>query len=155
MFHSMNSYRTLVAAVGLCLLAGCADTTPPPAQTTSVNGPQLAGAWYQVFFDSSATDINSRGDMIIQTVANVVKNNNNVRVTVIGKTDSVGSMSSNAVLSQRRADRVRDSLIAHGVPANRIDTSWSGETKQDVTTAGNVADQRNRVVDITVVQQPS
>lgn len=45
---------------------------------------------------------------------------------------------------------MRDALIAQAVPANRIDISWVGETKQDVPTADGVADQRNRVVDIAV-----
>jgi outer membrane protein OmpA-like peptidoglycan-associated protein len=50
---------------------------------------------------------------------------------------------------------VRDALIAAGAsPAARIDTSWLGEGKQDVPTPDDVAQQRNRVVDI-VVQEPS
>ena len=56
-------------------------------------------------------------------------------------------------LSERRAELVRDALIAAGVPSARIDTSWLGEGKQDVPTPDDVAQQRNRVVDI-VVQQP-
>jgi outer membrane protein OmpA-like peptidoglycan-associated protein len=40
------------------------------------------------------------------------------------------------------------------VPANSIDTSWTGETKQAVATADAAAELRNRVVDITVVKQP-
>jgi len=79
-----------------------------------------------------------------------VKNDSQVRVTVVGKTDRVGSAAANAALSQKRADRVRDALIAQAVPANRIDTSWTGEGKQDVATADNIAEQRNRVVDIAV-----
>lgn len=91
--------------------------------------------------------------MIIQTVANVIKNDNLLRVTIVGKTDRVGSATSNILLSQRRADRGRDALIASAVPANRIDTSWAGENKQEITTGDNIAEQRNRVVDITV-QRP-
>lgn len=46
-----------------------------------------------------------------------------------------------------------DALIAGAVPANRIDTSWAGESRQEITTSDNIAEQRNRVVDITV-QRP-
>jgi|SRR3954469_23445354 peptidoglycan-associated lipoprotein len=149
MFRSTISYRTLAAAAGLCMLAGCADMTPAP-RAAAAEGPQLAGAWYQVFFDTNGSEINPRGQMIIQTVANVVRKDDQVRVTIVGKTDRVGAPAANATLSQKRADRVRDALIAQAVPANRIDTSWVGETKQDVATADGVADQRNRVVDIAV-----
>jgi OOP family OmpA-OmpF porin len=55
---------------------------------------------------------------------------------------------------QRRADAVRDALIAAGVPADRIDTSWTGEAKQAVATANDVNEPRNRVVDVTVVKEP-
>jgi peptidoglycan-associated lipoprotein len=149
MFRSKVSYRTLAAVAGLFTLAACADMTPPPARANA-DGPQLAGAWYQVMFDSNSAEIGSRGQMIIQTVANVAKNDGKVRITVVGKTDRVGSAAANIALSQKRADRVRDALIAQAVPAGRIDTSWSGEGKQDVATADNVAEQRNRVVDIAV-----
>lgn len=45
---------------------------------------------------------------------------------------------------------MRDALIAQAVPASRIDTSWTGEAKQDAATGDNVAERRNRVVDIAV-----
>ncbi len=163
MLRSMISYRALAVAAGISMLAACADTAPPPqpvhassqvkAHTALTEGPQLAGAWYQVFFDTDSTAINERGRMIIRTVANVVKYDDLVRVTIIGKTDSVGSPAANNRLSQLRADNVRNALIALAVPPSRIDTSWAGEGKQDTVTAKNVSDQSNRVVDIAV-QRP-
>jgi len=153
MFRSKKLYRALALSVGLIGLAACADTPPPPAPMAATDGPQLAGAWYQVYFATDSTEINPRGQMIIQTVANVVKQDNLVRVTIIGKTDSVGSSSANNVLSQNRADKIRDALISNAVPADRIATNWTGEGKQEMVTADNVPEQRNRVVDIAV-QRP-
>ena len=83
-----------------------------------------------------------------------MRTNNEARVTVIGRTDRAGTAAANMALSERRAELVRDALIAAGVPAARIDTSWLGEGEQDVPTPDDVAMQRNRVVDI-VVQEPS
>ena len=74
-------------------------------------------------------------------------------MTVIGKTDRVGAPPANMALAQRRADTVRDALIATGVRAASIDTSWTGEGRQQVATADDVAAPRNRVVDVTVVKQ--
>jgi OOP family OmpA-OmpF porin len=53
-------------------------------------------------------------------------------------------------LSMRRADAVRDALIAAGVPVARIDVRWSGDGKQQRVTADDAAEPRNRVVDATV-----
>jgi len=148
----------LCAILTLALLASCAEQaaapTPQataPAAATAV--PQLAGAWYQVQFDSSQADIDARGHMIVNTVANVVANNAATHVTVIGKADRVGSATANLALSQQRAGRVRDALITAGVPSGRIDTRWTGEGNQEIATSDQIADQRNRVVDITVVQE--
>jgi OOP family OmpA-OmpF porin len=114
----------------------------------------MAGAWYQVFFDTNQTDLSPRGQLIVNKVAEVVRINDEVRVTVIGRTDRAGTATANMALSERRAELVRDALIAAGVPSARIDTSWLGEGKQDVPTPDDVAQQRSRVVDI-VVQEPS
>ena len=145
-----RSWRPLLAVVGLAMLAACADQGSPPAAAA----PQLAGAWYQVFFDTDKADLSPRGQLIVNKVADVVRNNNEVRVTVIGRTDRAGTAAANMALSERRAELVRDALIAAGVPAARIDTSWLGEGEQDVPTPDDVAAQRNRVVDI-VVEVPS
>jgi OOP family OmpA-OmpF porin len=120
----------------------------------TANGPELAGAWYQVFFDTNSSAINARGQSILGNVAYVVANNSATRVTVIGKTDRVGAGRANMDLSQERANAVRDALIAAGVPSDRIDTGWTGERRQQVATANDAAESRNRVVDITVVKQP-
>jgi len=145
-----RSWRPLLAVVGLAMLAACADQGSPPAAAA----PQLAGAWYQVFFDTDKADLSPRGQLIVNKVADVVRTNNEVRVTVIGRTDRAGTAAANMALSERRAELVRDTLIAAGVPAARIDTSWLGEGKQDGPTPDDVAQQRNRVVDV-VVQEPS
>jgi peptidoglycan-associated lipoprotein len=153
--------HALCAILALGMIAGCAEkaTAPPqaaaspPPQVAASPTPELAGAWYQVLFDSSKSDIDDRGHMIINKVAYVVENNVTTRVTVIGRTDRVGNATANLALSQRRAAQVRDALIIAGVPAARIDTRWTGEDKQGVATDDQIAEQRNRVVDITVVKE--
>lgn len=156
MFQPAKISRIATATLALALVAGCA--APPPHQaaakssSSSAEAPELVGAWYQVYFDSNKTDINERGQMIVKNVAYVVANTNGARVTVIGKTDRSGDAANNMALSQKRADQVRDALIAAGVPSSRIDTSWTGEAKQEISTADNTPESRNRVVDITVVK---
>ena len=146
--------RAAVATLALAAVAGCAQQQawqpPPVAAATS---PELAGAWYQVYFDTNSSAINARGQLIVKNVAYVVANAGPTRVTVIGKTDRIGAPPANMALSQQRADAVRDALIASGVPADHIDTSWTGQGSQQVATAGDTAEPRNRVVDVTVVKQ--
>ena len=153
MSQSAKILRALVAAVALSMAAGCAQQASPPPQAAATTVPELAGAWYQVYFDTNSADINARGQLIVKHVAYIVANAGPTRVTVIGRTDRIGAPPANMALSQRRADAVRDALIAAGVPAANIDTSWTGEGKQQVATAADTAEPRNRVVDVTVVKQ--
>jgi len=170
MSHSHNSVRALLAAVTITAVAACAapQTSPrttsapssPSASSAAAAGPstmnpELAGAWYQVFFATNSTDINERGRMIVQRVAYVTANEPTTRVTLIGKSDQVGAPSPNLILSQRRADAVRAALVAAGVPTNRISTSWTGEGRPDVVAStADGAEQLNRVVDITIMKWP-
>ncbi|MBF0166824.1 MAG: OmpA family protein [Alphaproteobacteria bacterium] len=149
--------RPLAATLVLIAVAGCADQAAQPKMSAAptAGDPELVGAWYQVFFDSNMSDIDARGQMVVKNVAYVVRNNDTTRVTVIGKTDRVGDASANMALSQRRADKVRDALISAGVPVSHIETRWTGETKQNVSTNDDMEEHRNRAVDITVIKQPS
>ena len=152
MVQSAKILRALVASLALAMAAGCAEQASPPPRTGAATDPDLAGAWYQVYFDTNSVAINARGRMIVDNVAFVVANNAATRVTVIGKTDRVGAPPANWALAQRRAEAIRDALVTAGVPAARIDTSWTGEGKPEVATADDAAEPRNRVVDITVVK---
>ena len=76
-------------------------------------------------------------------------------IRIEGHTDSRGKAESNRVLSQRRADSVRDALIAAGVAANRITSVGLGE---DQPVASNDTDEgraRNRRVDVILQEQSS
>ena len=156
MDRTFRRSRVLAAIFALTMLASCAEETssvPPQQQKAVAAEPQLAGAWYQIYFDTKSSKIGERGQLIVDTVANVVAHAGPTRVTVIGKTDRVGAPPANLELSEQRAKAVRDALIAAGIQAAQIDTSWTGEAKQEVATANNVTEQRNRVVDVTVVQE--
>ena len=154
MFQSTKLPRILAATFALALVAGCAEQAPRATAKAAPEtaSPELAGAWYQVYFDTNKTDIDNRGQMIVKSVAYVVANTNGSRVTVVGKTDRVGDGVSNMALSQHRANQVHDALVAAGVPASHIDTSWTGEGKPEVATPNDASEPRNRVVDITVIK---
>lgn len=152
MFQSTRMLRVLVPIFGLAM-AACAQQASSPPRVAAMSDAELAGAWYQVYFDTNKFEMDTRGQAIVKNVAYVVANTDTTRVTVIGKTDRVGSPAANMALSQRRADAVKKALVSAGVPASRIETSWTGEGKQEVSTADEAVERRNRVVDITVIKQ--
>ena len=71
-------------------------------------------------------------------------------VLVTGHTDTMGAPQANYALGLKRASMVRNLLVAAGLDAARIAVSSLGETDPIIHTADNVAEPRNRRVDITV-----
>ena len=71
-------------------------------------------------------------------------------IVVIGHTDRVGAVPFNDALSLRRAERVRDELVKVGIVAERIRVEGRGEREPLVPTADEVAEPRNRRVEINV-----
>ena len=69
---------------------------------------------------------------------------------VIGHTDTVGSTDANDKLSQKRAAAVREILVAAGVPAQKIETAGRGERELLVKSDDEVAEPKNRRVEISV-----
>ncbi len=71
-------------------------------------------------------------------------------IVVVGHTDTVGTRAYNDQLSLARAERLREMLIAMGLPGERIRAAGRGERELLVPTADEVHEPRNRRVEITV-----
>lgn len=71
-------------------------------------------------------------------------------VLVIGHTDTVGNDAFNDNLSRQRAEVVRRALVARGIAAENIVVVGRGKREPIVATGDNVAEARNRRVEILV-----
>jgi outer membrane protein OmpA-like peptidoglycan-associated protein len=71
-------------------------------------------------------------------------------IVVIGHTDTVGNLAFNDRLSLARAERLRDMLVSLGIERSRIEAAGRGERELLVPTEDNVAEARNRRVEISV-----
>jgi peptidoglycan-associated lipoprotein len=69
---------------------------------------------------------------------------------VIGHTDTTGTSAGNFELGLRRANAIRSRLVEAGVDRTLIDVTSHGEADLLVKTADDVADPRNRRVEITI-----
>jgi outer membrane protein OmpA-like peptidoglycan-associated protein len=67
---------------------------------------------------------------------------------VTGYTDSVGSDAYNLRLSERRANTVREALVAEGIAADRITTKGMGESNPVASNDTAAGRAQNRRVDI-------
>jgi OOP family OmpA-OmpF porin len=80
-------------------------------------------------FDNNSYKIDKASDANVQKFADFLKAAKSYKAEIIGHTDSVGSEASNMKLSQNRANAVKTSLVAKGVPADRVTTVGKGESQ--------------------------
>jgi OmpA-OmpF porin, OOP family len=120
------------------------------AKPMPVAAPPAQPGAYTVLFDFDKSDINASGQAVIKQVITDYSANKSTAISVTGYTDRAGSAAYNEKLSERRADAVREALIAGGVPAEAITTAWKGETENAVPTADGVKEQANRRAEIII-----
>jgi outer membrane protein OmpA-like peptidoglycan-associated protein len=64
--------------------------------------------------------------------------------SVTGHTDTSGAVEYNLALSLRRANSVKDALVARGVPDGNVSVAGRGESELAVPTGDGVREQANR-----------
>jgi outer membrane protein OmpA-like peptidoglycan-associated protein len=104
-----------------------------------------------VLFASAKSDILPDAQTKLDSVAKALAEQDpNAKIVVEGYTDSQGGVSYNQGLSQRRADAVRQDLVAHGVAADRITAEGLGLSNPIADNASPEGRANNRRVEIVV-----
>ena len=99
-----------------------------------------------VFFDSGSARLNQQAVDYLDKMKPGIWLKCVDRIDIIGHTDRFGSPADNLKLSLRRAEAVRDALIARGVPKTLLVVRGVGEDDPLIPTADGVAEpQNNRV----------
>ncbi|MCX7015233.1 MAG: OmpA family protein [Candidatus Sumerlaeota bacterium] len=105
----------------------------------------------EILFQKDSAALTPYGTSKIQEIAQVLNEYPDSQVIVKGFTSSEGQDAYNVQLSQRRADVVRNTLVAYGVNAARVQALGMGESNpiaSNETEAGRV---QNRRVEIDVI----
>lgn len=106
-----------------------------------------------LLFATNSAVIMPGGYTEIDRVANVLNQYPDTRLQVQGFTDSTGSEQYNMELSQRRAEAVKNALIARSVDPNRIQALGFGESQPIAPNDTAAGRQQNRRV--TIMIQPT
>ena len=69
---------------------------------------------------------------------------------IVGHTDRVGLLSDNDRLALKRAEKMRSEMLRQGLPADSVQAAGRGEREPLVATADEVAEARNRRVEMLV-----
>lgn len=88
----------------------------------------------------------------LDDLANLLKEKKDWKLLIEGHTDNVGKRESNITLSKNRANAVKTYLVKKGVSASRFVVKWYGPDKPIDTNDTEEGRQRNRRVEMTLIQ---
>jgi hypothetical protein len=116
--------------------------------------PALAqdGRVYEVLFAFDRSDLDAEARSTIDQAVADYQQTGAASLAVEGHTDTSGSNVYNLALSERRAEAVRQALVARGVPASDIRADAVGENDLAVPTGDGVRLEANRRVTIALGQ---
>lgn len=105
-------------------------------------------------FQTASAVIDSSSQTLINQLATIATTCPGL-LLVEGHTDSVGSESSNQLLSENRALSVRDALVTAGLSPDRISSQGFGEAQPIATndTAAGRAKNRRIVIQVTAIEE--
>ena len=79
-----------------------------------------------IYFDFNRTDINQSEKSKLDDILRTLKENPNMKVTITGWCDTIGSKAANRYISRQRAEGVKRWLIKKGINASRISAVGNG-----------------------------
>jgi peptidoglycan-associated lipoprotein len=150
--------RFIAVAGALLMLAACSSAPEQPVGGPSgpggpVGGPRFgpgsqqdlaATAGDRVFFEYDRAEISSEGQQILQRQSEWLKRYANVGVTIEGHCDERGTREYNLALGERRAQAVKNVLVALGIPASRISTISYGKERPEIPHSDETSYAQNR-----------
>lgn len=101
-------------------------------------------------FASGSAYIKPASNALLDEVATALKPCGKLSLAIGGHTDGTGDAQINATLSQERANRVRDALVARGLDAAKISAQGFGSSQPKVSGSDAAANSANRRIEFTV-----
>jgi OmpA-OmpF porin, OOP family len=125
------------------------------AQVQQIFGNALAAqpvlpSHFVLYFEKNSDTLTPESQRQYEAVFADIKRRNVYEVEVIGHTDTLGTQEHNQQLSMSRAEMIRDRLVHDGLSPKSISVAGRGKLDLAVKTADQVAEPKNRRVEITV-----
>ena len=99
-------------------------------------------------FDTGKSVIRPESGAIIEQIVQMLKSNPELKLSVEGHTDNVGTAASNMVLSEERARSVVNAIVGQGISKERLSSSGYGQDKPIADNNTEEGRARNRRVEL-------
>lgn len=104
-----------------------------------------------IFFETASYQLLPASTMELDKLVRLLKGNPDMRIEVGGHTDNVGKDASNQVLSEQRANAVRNYLTEHGIGSERVSAEGYGAKQPVATNDTEQGRALNRRTEVTVL----
>ena len=133
--------------------AAAADARSRPAAAAAAPAPAATGASRQMVLNDSAfapgaATLRPEARSNVSAIVAFVNRDKTKQIRIEGHTDDGGNANADLVLSQRRAEAVRDALVGAGVDSRRITTFGMGQAQPVASNTTNEGRAKNRRVDV-------
>lgn len=130
-------------------------TTYSAAEVQSRYGASLAAqprrpVSFSLYFQEGGVNLTPESKALLADIKAELAQRKAPELVVVGHTDRVGTVEANDALSIRRSTAVKELLIESGLPGAAISTAGRGEREPLVPTSDEVAEPKNRRVEILV-----
>ncbi len=106
-----------------------------------------------VHFDTGKAILKPSSYKSLNELAEFMQYKKTLKIELAGHTDSDGDADKNLVLSQRRAETVRNYLIKKGVQGNRLIAKGYGETQPVASNSTPEGKRLNRRTEVRIIEQ--
>jgi outer membrane protein OmpA-like peptidoglycan-associated protein len=104
-----------------------------------------------VLFDHDKDSLKPEFIPFLEQMCKIVQSHSDLRIKIIGHTDSNGSDNYNIDLSQRRAFRIRDFILSQGLKPDRVVIEYRGEHDPIISNETSYGKSLNRRVDFEFI----
>jgi peptidoglycan-associated lipoprotein len=162
-FVSSRAALASAALLSLALIAGCESTAGTESKNADVAnadpnagsftgtapseldfGAKLLNVGDRVHFALDRYDLSPEAEATLQRQAALLQNHPQIVITIEGHADERGTREYNLALGERRADTVRNYLMALGVSADRITVISYGKERPECPEASEGCWSQNR-----------
>ena len=130
------------------------DTMAELRKGSSIKPARQAQDAFVVHFITSSTHLDAQAMKVLQDVAAAWKARKSSTLMISGHTDATGKEHSNMELSQKRAERVANTLSHLGVNPSAMILEAYGEERPMIQTPDKASEARNRRVEIRIKASP-
>ena len=137
-----SSDRDSAATTSGSSVTGSTTTSAGPAPGSQEQLVQQVGD--RVFFDTDRSELKPQARSTVEALAAWMNEHPGVALTIEGHCDERGTREYNLALGERRANAVRDYLVALGISGNRLGTISYGKERPAVPGSSESAWAQNR-----------